>query len=207
MVAISLAGTANAETLTIAAFGDSLTQGFGLPADQGFVPQLQAWLDAAGADAQLINAGVSGDTTQGGLSRIAWTLTDDVDAVIVTLGGNDLLRGLDPALSRENLDGILSVIGEAGLPALLFSMTAPANYGQDYKTAFDSMYADLAEKHGAALGGAFLEPIQEAVAADPAKALAELMQGDAIHPNADGVRQIVERHGPAVLRLIEAARG
>ena len=95
---------AYAEKVTIAALGDSLTAGYGLPVDQGFVPQLQGWLDAEGADVTVLNAGVSGDTTAGGLSRVDWTLTPDVDAMIVALGGNDLLRGLDPSVSRANLD-------------------------------------------------------------------------------------------------------
>ena len=95
------------EDIVVAALGDSLVQGFGLVPEEGFVPQLQAWLNARDIDARLINAGVSGDTTAGGLSRVAWTLTPEVDAMIVALGGNDLLRGIDPASSRTNLDGIL----------------------------------------------------------------------------------------------------
>lgn len=98
---------AQADTVTIAALGDSLTQGYGLVPEEGFVPQLQGWLEAQGADVNVINAGVSGDTTAGGLSRVAWTLTPDVDAMIVALGGNDLLRGIDPDVSRANLNGIL----------------------------------------------------------------------------------------------------
>ena len=99
-----LAGPALAEPLVLAALGDSLTQGYGLPAEDGFVPQLQNWLDQNGADVTVINAGVSGDTTAGGLSRVAWTMTPEVDGMIVTLGGNDLLRGIDPAVSRANLE-------------------------------------------------------------------------------------------------------
>ena len=100
---------ARAEPVTIAALGDSLTQGYGLPQEAGFVPQLQDWLRAEGADVVLINAGVSGDTTAGGAARVDWTLTPEVDAMIVALGGNDLLRGIDPGVSRENLDKILAV--------------------------------------------------------------------------------------------------
>ena len=128
-----------AGTVTIAALGDSLTQGFGLPESQGFVPQMQSWLRAEGADVVLINAGVSGDTTQGGLSRVGWTLTPEVDAIIVALGGNDLLRGLDPAVSRANLDGILREAQAAGVEIMLVGMEAPGNYGPDYKAAFDAI--------------------------------------------------------------------
>ena len=100
------------------ALGDSLTAGYGLPTDQGFVPQLQAWLAAKGLDVKIINAGVSGDTTAGGLSRADWSLTPDVQAVIVNLGGNDMLRGIDPATSRANLDAILAKVKARGVPML-----------------------------------------------------------------------------------------
>lgn len=101
---ICLATSVAAEPVRVLAFGDSLTQGFGLPEAEGFVPQLQAWLTAQGAEAQVINGGVSGDTSAGGAARVAWSLTDDVDAMIVTLGGNDLLRGLDPSVTRANIE-------------------------------------------------------------------------------------------------------
>jgi len=107
VISMSLAGMTSAEPVTIAALGDSLTQGFGLQEELGFVPQLQKWLTDKGADVRIINAGVSGDTTAGGLSRVAWTLTPEVDAMIVALGGNDLLRGIAPEAARANLNGIL----------------------------------------------------------------------------------------------------
>ena len=119
---------AAAEPVTIAALGDSLTQGFGLVPEAGFVPQLEAWLKDAGADVALINAGVSGDTTAGGLSRVGWTLTPEVDAMIVALGGNDLLRGIDPAASRANLDGILAAAAEADVPVLLVGIESPQRF-------------------------------------------------------------------------------
>lgn len=193
-----------AETVTIAALGDSLTQGYGLPPDQGFVPQLQAWLTDQGADATLINAGVSGDTTAGGLSRIEWTLTPDVEALIVALGGNDLLRGIDPAVSRENLDGILEIARSRGLPVLLVGMDAPANYGPEFEAAFDGMYLELAEAHGTLIYPDFLDAVTSRE--DRRATLAELMQSDAIHPNASGVALIVEAIGPSVLELIEMGR-
>ena len=126
-----------AEPITIAAMGDSLTQGYGLQAEQGFVPQLQAWLDENGADAKIVNAGVSGDTTAGGLARAAWTLTPDVDAMIVALGGNDMLRGIDPAASKANLAGILDAAAAQDVDVLLIGMQAPGNFGPAYKEAFD----------------------------------------------------------------------
>ena len=186
--------------MTVAALGDSLTQGFGLPPDDGFVPQLQTWLDGQGADVRMINAGVSGDTTAGGLSRIEWTLTPDVDALIVALGGNDLLRGIDPAASRANLSGILQVAEARALPVLLVGVEAPSNYGAEYKAAFDGMYSELAEEFGALYHENFLGALLDGN--DRQTALAELMQGDAIHPNAAGVALIVDDLGPPVLELI-----
>ncbi|QYK41215.1 MAG: arylesterase [Paracoccaceae bacterium] len=196
-------GDAGAETLTLVALGDSLTQGYGLPPDDGFVPQLQRWLAAQGADVVVVNAGVSGDTTAGGRARLDWTLTPEVDAMIVALGGNDLLRGIDPAASRANLAAIMDGAAARGLPVLLVGMQAPGNYGQDYKTAFDSIYPDLAAEHGADLIGSFFEPLMEG-GGDPAAA-AGFMQGDGIHPNAEGVARIVAAFGPRVLDLLARA--
>ena len=192
-------GAAAAEPVVIAALGDSLTAGYGLPVNDGFVPQLQRWLADRGADVELRNAGVSGDTTRGGLSRAAWTLTDDVDAMIVTLGGNDLLRGIDPAAAKANLAGILQVAAEAGVEVLMFPMTAPGNYGPDYKRDFDAMYGEVAAEYEALLGPGFLAPLT--ASADPAEAVV-LMQPDGIHPSAQGVAVIVEGLGPSVLELI-----
>lgn len=189
-----------AEPVTIAALGDSLTQGYGLPPEDGFVPQLQRWLDDAGEEAVLINAGVSGDTTAGGLSRIGWTLTDDVDALIVALGGNDLLRGIDPGVARANLDGILAEATAQGVPVLLVGMDAPSNYGADYEAAFEAMYPELAAKYRALHHENFLGAL--AALGDRDRALAEFMQPDRIHPNAAGVALIVEDIGPRVTELI-----
>jgi acyl-CoA thioesterase-1 len=189
-----------AEPVTVAALGDSLTQGYGLPEADGFVPQLERWLVAQGADVRVLNAGVSGDTTQGGLSRVGWTLTDDVDALIVALGGNDLLRGIDPAVSRANLDGILQAAGARGLPVLLVGMEAPGNYGPEYKAAFDAMYPELATEHGALLFEGFLAPLT--ALPDRDAAMATMMQPDGIHPSAAGVAVIVDAMGPSVLSLI-----
>jgi acyl-CoA thioesterase-1 len=193
---------AAAEPVTIAALGDSLTQGYGLPTEQGFVPQLERWLQAQGMDAVVVNAGVSGDTTAGGLSRVGWTLTPDVDVMIVALGGNDMLRGIDPALTRNNLDGILSAAADAGVEVFLVGMEAPGNFGPDFKTDFDAIYPDLAQIHGAALFSNFFEGLLKG---DRGTAMQAFMQDDGIHPNADGVGQIVAAMGPALLNMLQSA--
>lgn len=201
------AGAASAEPVTIAALGDSLTQGYGLPVDQGLVPQLESWLQAQGADVTVVNAGVSGDTTAGGLARVGWTLTPDVDALIVALGGNDMLRGIDPAASRRNLAGILDVARMQGVEVLLVGLPAPGNYGPDYKADFDGMFPDLAAEYGADLFPDFFAGLRDAADADAAGALAAFMQPDGIHPNADGVARIVGALGPAVLDLVARSSG
>lgn len=193
------ASPAAADQITIAAMGDSLTQGYGLVQEEGFVPQLQAWLRVRGHDVVVINAGVSGDTTAGGLARAAWTLTSDVDAMIVALGGNDLLRGLPPEASRANLEGILQAAGD--VPVLLAGLLAPGNYGPDYANAFNAMYPELAAQYGAILVDSFLGGIREA-SEDEAAALSIYMQPDGIHPNALGVAANVEYLGPDVEALI-----
>ena len=205
-IAISLAGMASvaaADEVTIAALGDSLTQGFGLVPEDGFVPQLERWLGAQGAEVRLINAGVSGDTTAGGLSRVAWTLTPDVDAMIVALGGNDVLRGIGPEVARANIDGILSAAEEAEVSVLLVGIEAPGNYGPAYKAEFEAIYPELSDAYGTLLAPSFFEGLP---GSDPA-ALAPFLQADNIHPNAEGVRRIVEALGPRVLELITAAGG
>lgn len=198
-----VATPAIAEPVTIAALGDSLTQGYGLVPDQGFVPRLEGWLREQGAEVALINAGVSGDTTSGGLARVDWTLTPDVDGLIVALGGNDLLRGIDPALSRSNLDGILAAAQARDLPVLLVGLEAPGNYGADFKAAFEAMFPELSAQYDTLLYPDFLAPLTAET--DRNGALRLYMQGDGIHPNAAGVERIVEGIGPSVLALIEQA--
>lgn len=192
-----LAAPAAAGTLRLVALGDSLTHGYGLAQEQGFVPQLQRWLDARGEDVDVVNMGVSGDTTAGGLSRLDWALADGADAVIVELGGNDLLRGVEPSTSRANLDAILAKLAARDIPVLLAGLEAPLNYGAGWKAEFEAMYTELAEAHDAILHASFLAGVED----DPA-----LMQPDGIHPNAAGVARIVEAIGPAVLELIGRAR-
>lgn len=193
-----------AADVTVAALGDSLTQGYGLPQEAGFVPQLQDWLRSRGLATDVVNAGVSGDTTAGGLARVDWTLTPEVDALIVALGGNDMLRGIDPAVSRANLDGILAKARDAGVEVLLIGMQAPGNYGPEYKAAFDAIYPELAAQYGALYLDSFFAGFGDN--SDPA-ALRHLMQPDGIHPNADGVSAIVAEVGPLVAQLLARVGG
>ena len=203
--ALALAATAAAaEAITVAALGDSLTQGYGLPAEEGLVPQLQAWLDARAADAEVLNAGVSGDTSAGGAARVDWTLTDEVDAMIVALGGNDVLRGIDPAVTRGNIASILEATDARGIEVLLVGLEAPGNYGPNYKAAFDAIWPELAATHGALLADSFFAALE--AGGTRQEALAAYMQPDGIHPNAAGVERIVEALGPRVLKLVERAR-
>jgi len=197
---------AQADDVVIAALGDSLTQGYGLPQEDGFVPQLQSWLAEEGAEVRLVNAGVSGDTTAGGLARVGWTLEPEVDAMIVTLGGNDLLRGLDPTQARNNIEGILKAAQASEVEVLLIGMQAPGNFGPEYKTQFDAIYPELADAYGALyLESFFVGLIGEDATLDP-MALREWLQADGIHPNAAGVSKIVQGVGPHVLALIDAVK-
>lgn len=199
----------SAQPTTIVAFGDSLTQGYGLRAPDGFVPQLGNWLEDNSrqrGEVRLINAGVSGDTTAGGAARIEWTLTDDVDGMILALGGNDLLRGIDPASSRANLERILQVAAQRDLPVLLIGLVATNNNGPDYKAAFDQMYPDLAATYDTHYLQNFFTGLLQADGTIDRPAVRARMQLDGIHPNKEGVRDIVAALGPSVLDLIDQAR-
>lgn len=192
-----------AEPMRLLALGDSLTQGYGLAQEDGLVPQLENWLRMAGHDVIVINAGVSGDTTAGGLARLDWALADAPDAVMVALGGNDLLRGIDPAASRANLDAILQRLATEALPVLLVGMPAPGNYGPEYQQAFEAMYPELARTYAALHFENLLAPMSEK--ADAGVSFADLMQEDHIHPNAQGVAAIVAALGPMVEELLARA--
>ncbi len=173
--------------------GDSLTAGYGLPVADALPTRLEAHLKGQGLAVRIRNAGVSGDTTAGGRARLAWSLAEKPDIVIVALGGNDGLRGIDPAETRANLDAILAELDRRGVKALLAGMVAPPNLGRDYGDAFDQVFPALAEKHGVA----FYPFLLAGVAARP-----KLNQPDGIHPNAEGVAVIVERLAPHLRRLI-----
>lgn len=190
------AGAAEAEPVRLVALGDSLVAGYGLPPEQGFVPQLEEALRARGYGVDVIDAGVSGDTTAGGLARLDWVLADDPDLMLVELGANDGLRGIDPAEVRANLSAILERLTDEGIPTLLAGMYAPPNFGPDYSEAFDSIYPELADRYDVRLYPFFLE----GVAAEPS-----LNQPDGIHPNAEGVRVIVGNILPEVIAVLEDA--
>jgi acyl-CoA thioesterase I len=176
--------------------GDSLSAGYGLAADQSFPSRLQAALRAAGRNVHVINAGVSGDTSAGGLARLDWVLADKPQAVLVELGANDGLRGLDPVLTAANLDAIVAKLRAAAIPVLLAGMEAPPNLGAEYAAAFRNAYTRVAAKHRIDLYPFFLD----GVAADPA-----LNQQDGMHPNALGVDEIVGRILPRVNALLDRA--
>lgn len=186
-----------AAPVTILAFGTSLTQSFGVPPGEEFTAVLQARLKAAGLDAQLINAGVSGDTTADGVSRQDWSLADHPDAAILEMGSNDALRGLDPQQTEKNLSIMLAKFKAAHVPVLLVGMKAPRNLGAGYAQQFDSIYPRLAEQFGDILYPFILD----GVVLDP-----RLNQADGIHPNAAGVKVIVARMLPYVERLVAEAR-
>jgi acyl-CoA thioesterase I len=185
---------ARAETVLVA-LGDSLTAGYGLPADQAFPVQLQAALQADGLAARVINAGVSGDTSAGGLARLDWVLSAKPSAAIVALGANDVLRGVDPAETEANLDRILTRLKARGVRVLLAGMLAPPNLGPEYRAAFDAIYPRLAARHGVPLYPFLLQ----GVALDRA-----LNQSDGIHPTAAGVAVMVRGILPLARALLEA---
>lgn len=196
LVTLACLGTPAGAAARILALGDSLTAGYGLPAGDSFPVRLQAWLKDHGIAAEVINAGVSGDTSAGGLARLDWSLTQPVDAVLVEFGANDALRGVDPKETYKNLDEILSRLDRRQAKVLLLGMQAPANWGADYQRAFGAIFPALAERYHVLLYPFFLD----GVALDPA-----LNQADGLHPNARGVEVIVDRVGPYVLRLIGGA--
>jgi acyl-CoA thioesterase I len=181
------------KTLTIVAFGDSLTAGYLLQPNESFPAQLQMALEGKGHKVQIVNAGVSGDTTSGGLDRLAWTLEPIPDAVILELGANDALRGIDPAKARANLDQMLTTLAGNNIPVLLAGMKAPRNWGDDYAKAFDAIFPDLAAKHGVALYPFFLEGITLG---------SKQVMDDGLHPTAEGIAQIVKGILPHVEALI-----
>ena len=183
--------------IKIVALGDSLTAGLGLPANEGFVPRLQAVLAAKGIAAEVINAGVSGDTASDALARLDWSVPEDTDAVILEVGANDMLRGLKPQLTRTALDTILQRLKERHITVLLCGMRAAPNLGADYAAAFEGIYPDLASKYGIPLYPFFLD----GVAADLGR-----LQRDGLHPNAAGVEVVVEGILPKVELLIALTR-
>jgi len=190
-------GPVCAAPVKILAFGTSLTQGYGLPPGTEYTSVLQEKLKAAGVDARIINAGVSGDTSADGLSRLDWSLEDKPQAAIVEMGSNDALRGLAPAQTEKNLNAILTKLKTAHVAVLLCGMHAPRNLGPEYAAQFDAIYPRLAKQYGVL----FYPFILDGVALNP-----KLNQADGIHPNPAGVKIVVGRILPYVQQLIGARR-
>jgi acyl-CoA thioesterase-1 len=192
LVSLFQPGTALARTLRIVAFGDSLSAGFELPANGSFPAQLEAALRAKGRDVTVVNAGVSGDTASDGLARLDWSVPAGADLVIVEFGANDMLRGLDPAITRRALDEIITRLQARGASVLLAGMRSMTNLGESYRGQFETIYPNLAKAHGVPLYPFFLEGIAEQAAFNLA---------DGMHPNRSGVGKIVA----GILPSVEAA--
>ncbi len=180
------ASVADASTLVVA-LGDSLTAGYGLPPENALPARLEARLKREGFDIVFQNAGVSGDTSAGGLARVDWATVDNPKYVLVALGANDMLRGVDPATTRANLDAILTALKARGIRPILLGMRAQPNLGSDYVTAFERIYPELAAKHGVPLFPFMLDGVAT---------VAALNLPDGMHPNARGVEVMVDRIAP-----------
>jgi acyl-CoA thioesterase-1 len=192
-ILLCLAATAYAQStpVTLAILGDSLAAGYGVKPEQSIPARLEAALKAQGRPVAVINHGVSGDTTAGGLDRVDWMLADKPDIVMVELGANDALRGLDPATAERNLDAIVTKLKAAGVTVWLAGMLAPRNFGTEYTQQFDGLYKRLAEKYNVPLYPFFLDGVAQDAA---------LNQADGIHPNPKGVDIVVERLLPFVTK-------
>lgn len=187
---------AEVRDLVILAFGDSLVAGYGVRRDDGFAPQLETALRKAGVPARVINAGVSGNTAGHARSRVRYTLDslrETPDLALVAFGGNDLLRGVPPEETREDLDAVLSEFGKRGIPIVLAGMMAPPFLGASFTKAFNGLFAELARKHGAAFYPFFLAGVA---------GVARFNQPDRVHPNADGVKRMVSGIAPTILRAL-----
>lgn len=197
---MSLSHPASAKTPTVLAFGDSITAGFGLAPEKALPARLQARLQHDGVAARVINGGVSGDTTAGGLARIDWALADKPDVVVLALGGNDVLRGIDPAVVRANLEAMIAKIQASGAKLILLGMRAPPNWGEAYQRDFDRIFPELARAHNLPFSPFFLDGV--AMNRD-------MNQPDGIHPNERGVAVIVDHVAPlleGVLTPSQAAK-
>jgi acyl-CoA thioesterase-1 len=187
-----------AKSIQMVVLGDSLSAGYGLPGPAAFPARLQKALKSNGIDVDMINAGVSGDTSSGGRDRLDWSVPEGTEAVIVELGANDALRGIDPKITRQALSDIVTRLKARKIAVLLCGMLAPPNYGSEYAARFDSIYADLSKSFGVPLYPFFLE----GVAAD-----AKLNQADGLHPTAEGVDVIVKNILPTVQAFLGALPG
>ena len=195
ITALLSAGLARAEPVKLVGFGDSLMAGYQLPAADAFPVKLEAALRAKGYDVEIANAGVSGDTTSGGLSRLDWSIPDGTQGVILELGANDALRGIAPEQTEKNLDAMLTRLKERGIPVLLAGMLAPPNMGADYAERFNGIYKRLSEKHGVPLYPFFLEGVVTR---------ADLQIEDGMHPNPAGVDVMVQSILPAAEAFLKS---
>jgi acyl-CoA thioesterase-1 len=198
MAALLSAGPVFAQPVKMVVLGDSLSAGLGLSGPAAFPARLQKALKDKGIEVDMINAGVSGDTSSGGRDRLDWSIPAGTEAVIVELGANDALRGTDPAVTRAALSDIVSRLKARKIAVMLCGMLAPPNYGQDYAAKFNTIYPDLAKKFDVPLYPFFLD----GVAADP-----KLNQADGIHPTAEGVDIIVTKMLPTVQAFLGTIRG
>ncbi|EJK84498.1 arylesterase [Agrobacterium rhizogenes] len=188
-----VAGAAEARTIQLVGFGDSLMAGYQLPPGDGFPAKLEAALKAKGLDVAIADAGVSGDTTSGGLSRIDWSVPDGTDGVILELGANDALRGIPPEDTEKNLDTIIARLKARNIPVLLAGMLAPPNMGPDYAAKFNPIYQRLADKYQLTLYPFFLDGVATH---------ADLQLNDGMHPNPQGVDVMVQRFEPVAASFI-----
>lgn len=186
---------AQTETVQLVGFGDSLMAGYQLPPNESYTAQLEAALKAEGLNVTITNAGVSGDTTSGGLSRIDWSVPDGTQGVIVELGANDALRGISPEQSEKNLDAVLARLKERNIPVVLAGMLAPPNMGGEYAERFNPIYKKLAEKYDVPLYPFFLDGVA---------AQQSLQLADGMHPNAEGVKLMVERSLPVMQDFVRS---
>ncbi|HTS39063.1 MAG TPA: arylesterase [Xanthobacteraceae bacterium] len=197
LAAVAPSSQAENRPLKIVVLGDSLTAGFQLPAAAAFPARLELALKARGFAVSIANAGVSGDTASGGLSRVAWSVPPGTDAVILELGANDMLRGIDPKVTRASLESIIRMLKSRSVEVLLAGMRAAPNMGPEYRRAFDAIYPDLAASYGLVFYPFFLDGI----VTDP-----KFNLGDGIHPNQAGVDVIVARILPKTEELIARVR-
>ncbi|WVT75451.1 arylesterase [Sinorhizobium chiapasense] len=193
MMTIALSSTVRAETISLVGFGDSLMAGYQLPPQDAFPARLEKALKEKGLDVTIANAGVSGDTSSGGLARIDWSVPDGTKGVILELGANDALRGIPPEATRKNIEAMITRLKDRGIAVLLAGMMAPPNMGADYAARFNPIFPELAEKYGLELYPFFLDGVVTE---------AKLKLEDGIHPNGDGIGVMVEKALPVVERFV-----
>jgi len=196
-LALATVKASAADEIKLVGFGDSLMAAYNLQANEGFPAKLEAALRERGHDVSIVDAGVSGDTTSGGLARLDWSIPDGVDGVILELGANDALRGLPPEKTRENLEAMITRLQERGIPVLLAGMLAPPNMGESYETAFNTIYPDLAAKYDLELYPFFLD----GVTGNP-----DMVLSDGMHPNVNGINMMVENILPAAETFLKGIK-